>query len=250
MNSSWVAKWRGVRVFVLGDVMLDKYVHGQVERISPEAPIPVLHHQSEEVMLGGAANVARNIVALGGEVLLVGALGDDPAGDLIAGPLTAEARLEGRFVREAYHPTTTKVRYVSGGQQIMRLDIERQFNPDAHTIQTICDWLIGAGDAVSAVVLSDYAKGVLVPALIQRVIAIAKARRIPIVIDPKSPDISRYEGATVLTPNASEAASMVGIECADNDRAEAAVRSFRARAKVEAVVLTRGADGMTIFDPA
>ena len=203
-----------------------------------------------EVMLGGAANVARNIVALGGEVLLVGALGDDEAGDLVAGPLVAEDRIEGRFVREAHHPTTTKVRYVSGGQQIMRLDIERRFNPDAQTIQTICDWLVGAADTVSAIVLSDYAKGVLVPALIQRVVAIAKARRIPVVVDPKSPDVSRYEGATVLTPNAAEAAMIVGVDCADDDRAETAVRIFRERAKVEAVVLTRGADGMTIFDPA
>ena len=250
MNSSWVAKWRGTRIFVLGDVMLDKFVYGRVERISPEAPIPVLHHQSEKVMLGGAANVARNIIALGGEVFLVGALGDDEAGDLVAGPLVAEDRIEGRFIREAHHPTTTKVRYVSGGQQIMRLDIERRFNPDAQTIETICDWLIGAADAISAVVLSDYAKGVLVPALIERVVAIAKARRIPVVVDPKSPDLSRYEGATVLTPNASEAATMVGIECVDDDRAEAAVRIFRERAKVEAVVLTRGADGLTIFDPA
>ena len=250
MNSSWVAKWRGVRVFVLGDLMLDKFVYGRVERISPEAPIPVLHHQSEEVMLGGAANVARNIVALGGEVLLVGALGDDPAGDLIAGPLLAEARIDGRFVREANHPTTTKVRYMSGGQQIMRLDIERPFSLTAGKVDTLCDWLAGAVDNVSAIVLSDYAKGVLQPALIERVVAIARARRLPVIVDPKSRDLARYEGATVLTPNASEAASMVGIECADNDRAEAAVRSFRERAKVEAVVLTRGAEGMTIFDPA
>ncbi len=249
MNSSWVAKWRGVKVFVLGDVMLDKFVYGRVERISPEAPIPVLHHQSEKVMLGGAANVARNIIALGGEVLLVGALGDDEAGDLVAGPLVAEDRIEGRFVREPHHPTTTKVRYVSGGQQIMRLDIERRFSLDARMIQTICDWLTDAEGAISAIVLSDYDKGVLVPALIQRVIAIAKARRIPVVVDPKSRDISRYEGATVLTPNTAEAAMIVGVECADDDRAEKAVKIFRERAKVDAVVLTRGADGMTIFDP-
>ena len=151
---------------------------------------------------------------------------------------------------QAHHPTTTKVRYVSGGQQIMRLDIERPFKLEARKIQAICDWLVGAADTVSAIVLSDYAKGVLVPALIQRVVAIAKARRIPVVVDPKSPDVSRYEGATVLTPNASEAAMIVGVDCADDDRAENAVRIFRERAKVEAVVLTRGANGMTIFDPA
>src|SRR5262249_22535027 len=134
MNSSWVARWRGTKVFVLGDVMLDKYVYGRVERVSPEAPIPVLHHQSEQAMLGGAANVARNIMALGGEALLAGALGDDEAGDLISGPLLAEARIEGRFVRAAGRPTTTKVRYVSGGQQIMRLDIERPFDLDQQEI--------------------------------------------------------------------------------------------------------------------
>ncbi len=233
MNSSWVAKWRGARVFVLGDVMLDKFVYGRVERISPEAPIPVLHHQSERVMLGGAANVARNIIALGGEVLLVGALGDDEAGDLVAGPLVTEDRIEGRFVRQAHHPTTTKVRYVSGGQQIMRLDIERPFSLGAQEIQAVCDWLVGAADTVSAIVLSDYAKGVLVPALIHRVVAIAKARRIPVVIDPKSADVSRYEGATVLTPNASEAAMIVGVECADDDRAETAVKIFASEPRSE-----------------
>src|SRR5271166_4095766 len=151
MNASWIAKWRGSRVFVLGDVMLDRYVYGRVERISPEAPIPVLHHQSEKVMLGGAGNVARNIIALGGEVLLVGALGDDAAGDLVAGPRVGDDRIEDCFVREAHHPTTTKVRYVGGGQQIMRLDIERPFSLDAQRIQAICDWLVDAADSVSAV---------------------------------------------------------------------------------------------------
>src|SRR5271156_4611908 len=168
MNSSWVAKWRGVRVFVLGDVMLDRYVYGHVERISPEAPIPVLHHQSEKAMLGGAGNVARNIVALGGEALLVGALGDDADGDLVAGPLIAADRIEGRFVRVPGHPTTAKVRYVSGGQQIMRLDMERRFQLGAPDIEAICGWLIEAADRVSAVVLSDYAKGVAAPALLRR----------------------------------------------------------------------------------
>ena len=167
MNASWVAKWRGSRVFVLGDVMLDKFVYGHVERISPEAPVPVLHHRSERAMLGGAANVARNVIALGGEALLVGALGDDAEGDLVAGPLVAGDRIEGRFVRVARHPTTTKVRYVSGGQQIMRLDIERHFLLDAQMIDAVCNWFVEAADSVSAVVLSDYAKGVLVPAVIK-----------------------------------------------------------------------------------
>jgi len=119
-NSSWIDKWQGFKVFVLRDVTLDKFVYGQAERISPETPIPVLHHQSEKSMLGGAAHVARNIIALVGGALLVGALGDDDRGELVAGPLIARDRIEGRFVRLAGHPTTTKVRFVSGNQQIMR----------------------------------------------------------------------------------------------------------------------------------
>ena len=249
MNASWIAKWRGARVFILGDVMLDRYVYGYVERISPEAPIPVLHHQSEKAMLGGAANVARNVVALGGEALLVGALGADADGDLVAGPLIAADRIEGRFVRAPGHPTTTKVRYVSGGQQIMRLDMERRLQLGAPDIEAICGWLIEAADSVSAVVLSDYAKGVLAPALISRVVDIARARRIPVVVDPKSRDVARYAGATVLTPNASEAAMIAGVECVEDAHAEMAAKILHERAKVEAIVLTRGAQGMTVYDP-
>jgi D-beta-D-heptose 7-phosphate kinase / D-beta-D-heptose 1-phosphate adenosyltransferase len=249
MNASWIAKWRGLRVFVLGDVMLDRYVYGNVERISPEAPIPVLHHESENAMLGGAANVARNVVALGGEALLVGALGDDADGDLVAGPLTAGERIDGRFVRVPGHPTTTKIRFVCGGQQIMRLDVERRLELGGPDIEAICGWLDETADRVSAVVLSDYAKGVVAPALIRRVIDIARARRIPVVVDPKSRDIERYAGATVLTPNASEAAMIAGVECVDDAHAEIAAKILRERARVEAIVLTRGAQGMTVYDP-
>jgi len=249
MNASWIAKWRGSRVFILGDVMLDKYVYGHVERISPEAPIPVLHHQSEKAMLGGAANVARNITALGGEALLVGALGDDPEGDLIAGTLIVVDRIEGRFVRAAGHPTTTKVRYVSGGQQIMRLDIERTLELRARDIEAICGWLLEAAHSVAAIVLSDYAKGVLNPEVIRRVVEIAQARRIPVVVDPKTRDVARFAGATVLTPNAHEAAIITGVDCADDADAETAAKILQERAKVDAIVLTRGAHGMTVFNP-
>ena len=247
---SWIAKWQGLKVFVLGDVMLDKFIYGRVERISPEAPIPILHHHSEKSMLGGAANVARNIIALGGGALLVGALGDDAEGELMAGPLIAADRIEGRFIRLAGHPTTTKICFVSGGQQIMRLDIERTTRLGTESVDAICDWLITSAKSVATIVLSDYAKGVLDPDVISRVIEIGRARRIPIIVDPKSRDLARYAGATVLTPNAIEASTIVGFECADDATAEAAVKILHERAKVDSVVLTRGASGMTIFDPA
>ena len=248
-NPSWVSKWRGAKVFVVGDVMLDKFVYGQVERISPEAPIPVLQHQSEKAMLGGAANVARNVVALGGKAVLVGAVGDDEGGDLVAGPLAEGDGIVGRFVRAHGHPTTTKVRYVSGGHQIMRLDIERRLHLGQHDIDTICGWLTEAIDDVSAVVLSDYAKGVLIPVLVRRIIDIARARNVPVVVDTKTRDVARYAGATVMTPNASEAGTITGVECVDDHHAEIAAKILYERAKIEAVVLTRGAQGMTIYHP-
>ena len=248
-NPSWVSKWRGAKVFVVGDVMLDKFVYGQVDRISPEAPIPVLQHQSEKAMLGGAANVARNVVALGGKAVLVGAVGDDDGGDLIAGPLSEADGIVGRFVRAHGHPTTTKVRYVSGGHQIMRLDIERRLHLGQHDIDTICGWLNEAIDEISAIVLSDYTKGVLIPVLVRRIIEIARAHDVPVVVDTKTRDVARFAGATVMTPNASEAGVITGVDCVDDHHAEIAAKILYERARIEAIVLTRGAQGMTIYHP-
>ncbi len=145
MNASWIAKWRGSRVFVLGDIMLDRFVYGHVERISPEAPIPSCIISPKRRMLGGAANVARNIVTLGGEAVLVGALGDDADGDLVAGPLVASDRIEGRFVRAARPPDhdegalcigwhSRSCASMSSSGSILR----------AQDIETICGWLLEA----------------------------------------------------------------------------------------------------------
>ena len=250
MNASWISKWKGLTVFVLGDVMLDKYVYGRIDRISPEAPIPVLNRQSETSMLGGAGNVARNVMALGGKAILAGAVGDDAEGALICGPLIDAEKITGRFVRLAGYPTTTKVRYVAGGQQVMRLDVERVRTPGPDEIDTIVDFLSDEIAGISAIVLSDYAKGVLVPDLVRRVIAVARAHAVPVVVDPKARDVERYAGATVLTPNAAEATMISGVDCADDDRAEVAVRILQERSGVQSVVLTRGARGMTVFDSA
>jgi len=249
VNASWIDKWQGRRVFVLGDVMLDRFVYGRVERVSPEAPIPVLRFQSEKSMLGGAANVARNIVALGGEVVLVGVLGRDAEGDLVADRLTPEDGIDGRWVRIADHPTTVKTRYVSGGQQIMRLDVERTLSLTEADVAAIVARFAEVAETVDAVVLSDYAKGVLSPEVIAGVIGLARARGVPVVVDPKSRDVARYAGASVLTPNASEAAMIAGTDCGSDVAAEAAAKRVRELADVEAVVLTRGAQGMTIWEP-
>lgn len=250
MDASWIDRWSGKRICVVGDVMLDRFVYGHVERVSPEAPIPILRHESEKCMLGGAANVARNIVGLGGEVSLIGVLGRDGEGDIVADRLCAADGITGHFVRLDGHPTTVKTRYVSGGQQILRLDVETVLTPDDAVAAALVDRFEQVVHRVDAVVLSDYAKGVLSPAVIAGIVAAAKARGVPVVVDPKTRDVARYADASVLTPNASEAAMIAGIACTDDAAAETAAKRVRDLARVDAVVLTRGAQGMTIFAPA
>ncbi|MDP3293533.1 MAG: D-glycero-beta-D-manno-heptose-7-phosphate kinase [Nevskia sp.] len=250
MSLEAISSWEDAKIVVLGDVMLDRFVYGRVERVSPEAPIPVVHHQSERSMLGGAANVARNVVALGGRATLVGVLGDDADGDIVADRLCGEDGITGRFVRVAGHPTTVKTRFVSGSQQIMRLDVERLLVVDPATEDAIVERVVeGLADA-AALILSDYAKGVLSPPVIRRVIEAARARSVPVVVDPKTRDVARYAGASVMTPNASEATMIAGIDCSIAENVDAAAKAIREQAGVDAVVLTRGAQGMTIWAPA
>ena len=244
-----IASWRDKRIFVLGDVMLDRFVSGRVERLSPEAPIPILHFQSEKFMVGGAANVARNIAALAGKAVLVGVLGEDEHGDLIARSVAELEHVEGSFVRVGRHPTTVKTCFVSEGQQIMRLDVERRLDLDKDQVAEICARFEDVAGRIDAVVLSDYAKGVLSPVVIRGIVDMARARGLPVVVDPKTKDVRRYSGASVLTPNRSEAAMITNFDCDTDETAEAAAKVLRDLAEVDAVVLTRGAQGMTIYDP-
>jgi D-beta-D-heptose 7-phosphate kinase/D-beta-D-heptose 1-phosphate adenosyltransferase len=248
MSASWIEQWRGLSIFVLGDVMVDRFVYGRVDRVSPEAPIPVLHYQSAKMMLGGAGNVARNIVSLGGRAILAGVVGGDAEGDLAAGELAAMDGVESRLVRVNDHPTTIKTRFVSGSHQVMRLDVEAKFRMDLATSDAIFQHYLDCAPQLSVVVLSDYAKGVLDPTLIARVVDDARDKGLCIVVDPKTRDVHRYRGATVLTPNAAEAAMISGIDGHDDASAEAAAREVQRLSDVSAVVLTRGAQGMTIYD--
>lgn len=247
---SLIHKWQDRRILVLGDVMLDRFVYGAAERVSPEAPTLVLRHQSEASMLGGAGNVARNIVALGGRAVLVGGLGQDAEGDLVAGSIAPDSGIEGRWLRTATVPTTVKTRYVASRQQLMRFDREKILAADPAFVDGLSGKVAAELDAIDAIVLSDYAKGVLSPELIRRVVEMARPRNIPVVVDPKTRDVQRYAGATVMTPNANEAAAICGFDCDTDEAAAAAAQAIAAQADVSAVVLTRGAKGMTVWDSA
>ena len=232
------------RVLVVGDVMLDRYWFGEVERISPEAPVPVVRVARREDRLGGAANVARNVAALGGHVTLVGVLGQDEAGDSVR-RLSTEAGIQGDLIADNELHTTLKMRVLGRQQQLLRVDIEQ------HPSQASQD----AVDAALArhlanhdiVVLSDYAKGVLTR--VESLIALARSAGIPVLVDPKGDDYSRYRGATLVTPNRSEMQQAVGRW---NSEAELTDRAQRLRADLdlEALLVTRSEQGMTLFSDA
>ncbi len=241
-----MANLTGKRILVLGDVMLDTFVYGHCTRISPEAPIPVVRHEREDVMLGGAGNVARNIAALAGEAVLIGLVGEDVAGATLRARVAAEPGIEADLVDDG-RPTTQKVRFIAAQQQMLRVDTEQTHAADPSLLLTAFLRQLPRADAV---ILSDYAKGVLSPALLRQTIEAARSAGVPVIADPKSTDVSRYDGVTLMTPNASEASAAAGIACEDDD-AEVAIAAERLMERMPAspaLLITRGARGMTLAE--
>ncbi|HST59079.1 MAG TPA: PfkB family carbohydrate kinase [Longimicrobium sp.] len=237
---------RGLRVAVVGDLMLDVYLVGAVSRISPEAPVPVVNVSEERVALGGAANVAANVVALGADCELVGCVGADAAGLQIRAELT---RLEGgtvhpRLVEFTDRPTTTKTRVVARHQQVVRFDRERDDDVsgdcEAELVQAVRD----AVAAADALVLEDYNKGVLVPSVIRAAVEAAQAAGIPSVVDPKFRNFFAFGGATVFKPNAVELSSALGMPLRADD--DAWLEEARGRVGARHLLLTLGEHGMAL----
>lgn len=238
-----LARLAGVRVVVLGDVMLDRYVEGEVRRISPEAPIPVLRRSGGFAVLGGAANVARNVAAMGGRAALVGAVGEDgPAAELAR--LAAADAIEAHLVPVPGWPSTIKTRFVSHGHQLLRLDEEEPLG--AEVAPSLIAAFAAALPGAAAVVLSDYAKGVVGDAVLTGAIATARAQGVPVVADPKRVDFAAYRGVTVLTPNQAEAARASGVEGSDDAAVAEAGRRALLQAAAEAVLVTRSERGLTV----
>lgn len=231
----------GSRVLVVGDVMLDRYWHGATSRISPEAPVPVVRVGEDEVRAGGAGNVALNATALGAQTTVVGLVGEDEAGRLLA------ARLDDRGVHCRLQtvsdaPTITKLRVISRHQQLIRLDFEQTFAAQhAGLMEAAVGALIGNTDVL---ILSDYAKGTL--ANVQALITMAREHGIPVVVDPKGSDFARYRGATLIKPNLAEFEAIVG-PCADDATLVARGETLRAELELEALLITRGERGMTLL---
>lgn len=234
---------QGVRVLVVGDVMLDRYWFGEVERISPEAPVPVVHVARREDRLGGAANVARNIVALGAQATLVGVIGQDEPGARVRELIQQDGIADG-LVTDPLHPTTLKMRVLGRSQQLLRVDFEQPPEPSSITaLHHKIEPLLAQHDVL---VLSDYAKGAL--AQVEYIIELAKARQLPILVDPKGTDYAHYRGASLVTPNRLEMQQAVGLWHSEDDLTTKA-QVLREKLALEVLLVTRSEQGMTLFTP-
>lgn len=243
----------GVRVLVLGDIMLDRFVYGAVDRISPEAPIPVLRIDRETAMLGGAGNVLRNLAALGARPHGVAVVGEDAAGaevESLARACLAPVAGSIDLLQAAGRPTTIKNRFIAAGQQLLRADRDPQSDIDAPTAERVKAAVFAVLDDVDAVILSDYGKGLLQGALLADVIAAARQRGRPVVVDPKGRDFTRYRGADWVTPNRRELQEASGLPSDDDAAVVAAAQKVIAGAGLGALLATRSEQGMTLVTAA
>jgi D-beta-D-heptose 7-phosphate kinase/D-beta-D-heptose 1-phosphate adenosyltransferase len=245
----WLAAFGGSHVVVLGDVMLDRYISGDVRRISPEAPIPVLRAAGRRCVLGGAGNVAANIASLGAAATLIGLIGQDAAAAECAAMFAALPRITVRLVRSKARPTTVKTRFMSGGHQLLRLDEEESDPLEAPLEDAVLAAFTAALPGAGAVVLSDYHKGVLTDRVLRAAIDAAAAAGVPVIADPKRPDFAGYRGVAVLTPNVLEVAAATGIAALTDADAAAAGERALLQSGALAVLVTRSERGMTLVRP-
>ena len=234
---------------VVGDVMLDRYVYGEVARVSPEAPVPILREDREIAVPGGAGNVVRNLTALGAAVAFISVVGDDPAGSDLTGLIGGQPNVEPWLLVEGGRTTTVKTRYIAAGQQLLRADREQTGLIDPRLADRILRIARDAMAATSVTVLSDYHKGLLGGDLAPRLIAAARAAGRRVVVDPKGLDYAPYAGADVITPNRSELAQATGLPTGTEAEIVIAAAALRERHGFGAVLVTRAEDGMTLLAP-
>jgi len=234
------------RIAVVGDAMLDVYLRGDVERISPEAPVPVVRVRERRHALGGAANVAQNVVAIGAECDLVAAVGNDGGGETLRSMLLA-IEADASSLVTVGRPTTTKTRIVARSQQLVRVDEEEDVDLEGAEVEKVLGAVHAAIDAADALVLEDYNKGVLVARVIQEAIGRARARELPIVVDPKYKNFFHYRGATIFKPNRRELEAALGA-AVDLEHPDTLPQTLR-RLGVEHLLLTLGERGMALISP-
>lgn len=235
-------------LLVIGDLILDHYVMGRVSRISPEAPVPVVHVESETLRLGGAANVFNNILALGGKADLCGVIGADESGRLLLKELGKSRSGRGGVIIDHDRPTTRKSRVIAHNQQIVRYDMEGRQELKGTLQKRLLRYVESRIRELSCIVVSDYAKGVVSAALMQELTRMAALRKIPVIVDPKVEHFSYYKGVTVMTPNHLEATQAAGLHGDDDGTINQAGVVIRQRLGCQSVLITRGEKGMSLYE--
>ena len=234
----------GRRIAVLGDLICDRFIYGEVSRISPEAPVPVMLAAREETLTGGAANVAHNIITLGAKADVLGVIGDDTYGKMLGEKIYRFGGNVSGILTIAGRPTTVKTRMVAQTQQLLRVDSEVTDPIDARAEDSLLASLKLAAQECSLLVLSDYDKGVLTPRLAKEAIALFRAQGKPVICDPKPANIPHFHGVSLITPNRQEALLATGINRVEPDSLEKAGRLLQESVGCEAVAITAGADGI------
>ncbi len=234
-------------VLVLGDLMMDHYIWGAVSRISPEAPVPVVHVERESLQLGGAANVYANILSLGGQARLCGIVGSDDAGHALRKALRLGTRHHGILV-DPTRPTTKKTRVVAHRQQVIRYDVEQRHAIRPALTRKILHYVETHLASLSCIVVSDYCKGVVTPSLMARLGTLARQNDIPIIVDPKVEHFPYYTGVTIVTPNHLEAGQAAGRAARDNKSIHEIGHQLRKQLGCEAVLVTRGERGISLCE--
>ncbi len=242
-------RFPNVKILVVGDIMMDRFIWGKVSRISPEAPVPVVLVEKETFLLGGAANVVNNINSLGGKVSLCGVVGDDELGQwILKGLKETGVETDGIFVEKG-RQTTAKTRIIAHHQQVVRIDRETADFMKGSTFQNLSRFLKEKLKGFDGVILSDYGKGLLTRELIRTAIRRAQEAKKFIMVDPKLKNFFFYKGATVVTPNTAEASAAAGISITDLSSLKRVGRMLLKRLRCDVLVVTRGEEGMAIFEP-
>ncbi|MEW5901602.1 MAG: D-glycero-beta-D-manno-heptose-7-phosphate kinase [Acidobacteriota bacterium] len=237
-----IRRFKTKKVLVLGDLMLDRYIWGQVSRISPEAPVPVVEVKKDSLCLGGAGNVAQNLRSLGARPLLAGVVGADAEGRWIRNHASSK---RGIFLDKS-RPTTVKTRIIAHHQQVVRVDLERKGALPAGMERKILNFLrSAAGDGL---LISDYNKGIVNPSLMAKVLPLAQEKRIPVFVDPKVSNFFLYSPVTLITPNHFEAEKIVGHECHSDSQVEKAGAKIFSLISSRYLIIKRGEHGMTVFE--
>ncbi len=248
MPGSVVDEFRDRKVLILGDLMLDHYIWGRVKRISPEAPVPIVEVNSESVRLGGAGNVVNNVLGLGGKAILCSVIGPDDAGHWLSERIQSKGGDEKGLIVEENRSTTKKTRIIAHQQQVVRYDHEERRPILRKTENRIIDYVSSRLDEIDCLAISDYAKGVITERILKTILVSAIERDIPVVVDPKVSHFSLYQKVTLITPNHLEATQASGIEIEDEDSLMSAGGKLLRKLGCEAVLITRGEQGMSLFE--